>query len=88
MGIGVKHTVEEELLAVGVVDELRHGLQVYAGGPKGVDIGDLDAFKELHDQDAAGGVLPVDVRDDDVGAGGEVLRYELRVMPFIDEVQL
>jgi len=86
--IGVEHAVQEQLLAVGVCDQLRYGLEVYAGVLEGIDVGDLDPLKELHDQHAAGGVLPVDPGHDDIRAGGEVGGDELRVVALVDEVQL
>ena len=62
MRVGVEHAVEVELLAVGVGDELGDGLGVDAGALEGREVRDLDPFHELHDQHAAGRVLPVDLR--------------------------
>src|SRR3972149_3252410 len=86
--VGMEHAVQEQLLAVGVGDQLRYGLEVYAGVLEGIDVGDLDPLQVLHDQHTAGGVLPVDPGHDDVRAGGEVGGDELRVVALVDEVQL
>src|SRR3990170_2138825 len=86
--VGVEHAVQEQLLAVGVGDQLRYGLEVYAGVLEGADVGDLDPLEELHNQHAAGRVLPVDPGHDDIRPGGEVGGDELRVVALVDEVQL
>ena len=60
--IGVEEAVAEDLLAVGLGQQLRHLVGVESGCAQARHVRDLDAVDELHHEHAARGQLPVDAR--------------------------
>ena len=61
---------------------------VDSGTLERVNVGDLDAFEELHREHAARRELAIDFGDDHVGIRGEVAAHRRGVVGLVDEVQL
>ena len=61
---------------------------VDAGALQRPEVGNLDAFDQLHREHAPRGQIAIDLRDHDVGAIGEIGGDDLAVARLVDEVEL
>ena len=88
MRVGVEEAVAQDLLRVRLHEHSRNVAGIDAGRCQGFAVGDLDAVHELHHQDGARSVLPVDIGHGHGWRIACVRGNALGVAPFVDEVQL
>jgi|GEM_PF-6060419 len=88
VGIGVEEPVLEDLLQVGLERELGEVPGKDAERPDAFQVVDAHPVHELHGEQAAPRIAPVDPRDDDIGKCRHVPGKLFGVLPLLDEIEL
>src|SRR5207237_8683166 len=87
MRIGVKETIDEDLLEVGAKNFLGQGVAVEFHSGEGTEVGDFFAVYVMHRQNPGGAVIGDRLRDDDVFEFLEVVADGGEIRSFLPVIQ-